>query len=177
MVVTNGPEGMRVEELDPTKPLIMQAPAPAAAPAANKHFITRQNEAGEWVMEEVDPNRPTIIQVGQRPQGGNGGASTAPARVYMFQDPETGAFTEWTPGMPPPVAPRRAAPAQESTMLPAELGGQKIAIRLDDYFALDKHKQEMEQGAESHKMKMELGGKAKDLIAKGVDFFGNMAGE
>ncbi len=162
---------MALQELDPSKPLILGGNRQPAAPVSS------------WVImpdgstKEVKFGEPVVIQ------------APAPAavqkesvRTIIVHDSD-GTSEEWKPGAPiilkppvqQPVAP--AAPPTTPMMINATLGGQQVAISLDQFFMLDDHQQKKKHEEENHQTKLDIATGIKDLIKKGAKALENMGTE
>lgn len=162
---------MALQELDPSKPLILGGNRQPAAPVSS------------WVImpdgstKEVKFGEPVVIQ------------APAPAavqkesvRTIIVHDSD-GTSEEWKPGAPiilkPPVqqSAAPAAPPATPMMINATLGGQQVAISLDQFFMLDDHQQKKKHEEENHQTKLDIATGIKDLIKKGAKALENMGTE
>ena len=107
--------------------------------------------------------------------------SAAPGKSWIVHDAD-GSVEEYIPGKPVVIkAPTAAAPAPAPgappMMIGATLGGQNMAISLDDFFRLDEYKERKQRDRESHETKQDIAKGFKDLIKKGASALENMSGD
>ncbi len=162
-IVKPGPDGAMVaEELDPSKPNIVNSTPAGAAPAAQKTLIAITKEDGSIELVPLDPTKPIVIP-GARP------AAKSTGKTILI-DRATGEKEEVNNDQPiiifknQPTAGNPTAPVLQFK----DKDGNPMTLDIDTYFRLEDHKIKREQEQQKHEMSMDLIKTIKDLAAKGA---------
>lgn len=167
--------------------------------AQGKSWIVQPGEEGLQV-EEVDPNRPMILNY---PPGDNKGKATffvnsdgevqevQPGQPVIIKQPanlplsnvspqylidrSSGEITEVKPGQP--IVIHTAQPQQQYPYAPIQIKdkeGNPMVLDLSTFIRLEEHRDKQRRDDESHETKMGIAKSFKDLISKATSALGNM---
>jgi len=164
-----------------------------------KAYLMRPGEDGKYQMEEVDPNRPTIINppnadIKPPPQlliDSEGEVKEIPfGQPIVIKQPTpvntpqylidraTGKVESVTPGQPIVIIQERPQP--QNAMTPIQLtdkDGNPMVIDLSTFIKLEEHRNKQRRDDESHEAKMEITKGFKDILTKASNAVSHMAEE
>ena len=161
-VVKPGEEGYTVEEVDPSKPVVL--PQAAAAKAGPSYYIDQ-----DGATREIQPGQPIVI-VKEAPR-------PVPAGQQYLIDQRTGAVQEVIPGQPIII---KTEPAQVSQATPLQMkdaNGNDIILDINTYIRLEEHKEKQKQNEETHQIKLEIAKGFKDLLKNAQTALSHMGEE
>lgn len=172
-LVVPGEEGgsAEIREIEPGQPIV--APAPVAQQAPGKTFLIDNGE-----VTEIEPGRPYVKIIREKDQNSGDNPGGGGRRPILFLNPNTNMIEEWDPSKGPIMV--NKPPTQESSQPLIQmtgLDGKPVNLSLSTYFALEEHKEKMQEKKESHEMKLGLTKEFKNLLSKGAKAFAHMSGE
>ncbi len=165
---TNAEGQMTVEELDPSKPNVVQSSnAPPAS--AQKIMVVIPKEDGSFQMTPFDPTQPLNFPSMRSP--------SRPSGKTIIIDRNTGEREEVEDGKPVIIFknPQGSTSPTTPVLQFKDSSGIPITLDIDTYFRLEDHKAKKEREQESHEMKMDIMKTVKDLAAKGAKAAGRIA--
>lgn len=149
-VVKPGPEGYEVEEVDPSRPvLIPQAPGAKQGPS---YFVD-----SDGAVKELAPGQPVVIMKDTpRPPATTG--------THYLIDQRTGEVKEVAPGQPVVIIRESSPPAQSTPIQFTDKDGKPMILDLSTFIRLEEHRDKQRRDEDSHQTKMEIAKGFKDLL-------------
>ena len=148
-VVKPGDNGYQVEELDPSKPLII--PQPQAAKPGQSFYV-----GDDGVVKELVAGQPLVI-VKEAPKPAAAGGT------HYLIDNKSGEVKEVGPGQPVIII-RENAQSQSTPIQVKDKDGNPMVLDLGTFIKLEEHRDKQRREEESHETKMEIAKSFKDML-------------
>ena len=148
-VVKPGDDGYQVEEVDPSKPLII--PQPQAAKSGPSYYV-----GDDGVVKELVAGQPlVIVKEPSKP--------AASGTNYLID--QKGEVKEVTPGQPVVII-RESGQSQSTPIQVKDKDGNPMVLDLGTFIKLEEHRDKQRRDEESHETKMEIAKSFKDMLNK-----------
>ncbi len=162
-LVQQSEEGLKVEEVDPGRPLVVSA-GQGAGKQQPTYFVDHEGQT-----HEVQPGQPIIIKQPAPP------AAAAAGSQYLI-DRSTGQVQQIQPGQP--IIIQTSPPASQLTPIQVtDRDGKPMVLDLGTFIRLEEHREKQRQDEESHQVKLEIAKGFKDLLKHAQSALSHMGEE
>ena len=161
-LVQQGEEGLKVEEVEPNRPMIVNYPQ--GDKQKPTYFVNSEGN-----VQEVQPGQPIIIK---QP------APAQPSGIQYLIDKSTGQVTQVQPGQP--IVIQAAPPQQQYPYTPIQMtdkDGKPMVLDLSTFIRLEEHRDKQRRDQETHEVKLEIAKGFKEMLGKASTALGHVTEE